>query len=360
MDTSLKKIASQMGVSHAAVSMALRNHPRISEDKRRQIQQLAKEMGYRPHLLARGLKTRKSQTVGLLIPNFATSATNLKVGRIEEALADQGYQILIGFTRGECKATLEYAINMQCRQVDALVIVGMSYMDLAREEYDRLLQEISKPFILIDCHLENNQLPGVYIDRAAGIERMGEYLYSLGHRDLMFICRGDYRHDLKWIGFTERLPRRWPTGTVRFRWASIYTKGWHELEESDRPAGEESGPDRNKVERAAYEKGREVAQWAEQPSAVLFPSDHMAMAFILGLTDGGLKVPDDISVSGFDDTDEVRFFRPALTTMRQPREELAEKALEILLRNLKGEAPDKLQEWLIPELVARNSTGERR
>src|ERR1700761_2132576 len=101
MAVSIKDIARKAGTSNVTVSLALRDHARISVARRKQIKAIALEMGYRPDPLARAMRTQQSLTVGLLISEHLSGVTNLKIDAIEQRLADQGYQVLLGFTGGD-------------------------------------------------------------------------------------------------------------------------------------------------------------------------------------------------------------------------------------------------------------------
>lgn len=357
MAVSIKDIAREIGVSETTVSMALRDHPRISVERRRQIKDLAKRLNYRPNAVARAMRMQKSQSIGLLIVNLRTHISNLKAEAIEACMVAANYQVLVGFTQNEYRRTAEYVQNMIAHQVDGLLImVGGGPAEYWPPLAD-ILRNAPIPCVLVDFAFRTG-FPEVCVDRAAGMEKVAAHLIRLGHRSIACVRTESVKSE-KWAGLMRGVAAE---PSVRLRWASLRKPGWHEEGQAANPDRTDEGLvkfDPLAIEELVARKAGDVAAWPDRPTAVVMFSDTLAMAFINGLHRAGLRVPQDISVTGFDDADEARFFDPALTTVHQPREEVGQKAADMLLRlmrqkrNVNGDAERIL---LVPELVVRNST----
>lgn len=368
-NVTIKDIAKKVGVSYSAVSMALRDHPRISKERREQIKTLARKMGYQPDLVARSLRAQKSNTIGMVISDFRKAAHNLKAEAVEKFLEKRGYQVMLGFSGGQGAKISKYVNNMLGRQVDGFIVADI-YPDPIWEKLENSLLELSVPCVLVDyCNFET-ELPGVFVDRAAGMASLGEHLSELGHRDVVYVTTeaGSWLSgQAKWDGVCKGL-KNGESEFMRLRYALARNKGWFEVDASGEVIGLSESTfdgkfDSNdlRIDAAiAYEKGREIAKWRDRPTAIVASSDTHAMCIIQGLMAEGVKVPEDISVTGFDDLDEASFFRPLLTTLRQPREELAEVAGEMLIKLLEGEELEQNQVWLKPKLMIRESSGPAR
>jgi LacI family transcriptional regulator len=355
VSVTLKEIGKRAGVSDVAVWLALRNSPRVSAERRKQIQSVAREMGYQPNLAAGALRSRKSYTIGLLTGNFQTGITNLKVEAIEQILVRERYHVLVGFTRGEWERTFEYAHSMLARQVDGLIIADGTDVRQISSKLLPSLKRRSVACVVVDPSSKgyDKRLPCVEVDRHAGMRQAGQHLVELGHRDIVYVFGLHPGVLRKMHGLLEGV------GDLPLRGTNILEQGWCDLrarmkslprEKLDMPLVREES------EKAAYAKGTEIAGWRERPTAIAAVSDTIAMALINGLLDHGVRVPEDISVVGFDGAEETRFFRPALTTVRQPAPELAQAACEILLESIRTKTLPNKQRLITPELVVRDST----
>ncbi|MDD5705314.1 MAG: LacI family DNA-binding transcriptional regulator [Kiritimatiellae bacterium] len=334
MAVSIKDIARAVGVSNVAVSMALRNHPEISVARRKQIKETARKMGYQPNRLARSLRLKKSSTIGVLIGGLRYSINGIKLQAIEKEFSKLGYKVLIGFTQSDPKITFDYVQELVARQVDGLIVASMADYE-SQALYHRFLGNIDVPFIIFDAVIPTT-FPSVSTDRKAGMRRVVEYLAQIGHRDIAY-ADAHLVPTSKLEGAQEAVSEM---PHVRFRQIHFSFLNDDNFED-------------------VVDTAMQVAVMPDRPTAVILPSDILAIPFIQGLQQAGSNVPGDISVTGFDCGREGMFFKPALTTVRQPAEELAKKAAELFVSMMNGDkdvqrAPANIM--VVPELVIRDST----
>ncbi len=334
MGVSIKDIASRAGTSNVTVSLALRDSPKISQARRAQIKALAKEMGYRVNPLARAMRMQRSLTVGVLLPHLRSGVNNLKVEAIEHKLVEHGYQVLLGFTKGEPKGLTDHLHTMIARRVDALVIYGQhgdakTWPDLQTEFGSEL-----PPCVLADPQIDVPGVPCVHIDRAAGMALATQHLLDLGHRDIAYLGVGGSQ-SIKWTGAADTIAK---TPGARLRFLSLWTQQWHETPEEIALATKlhPNAPTLDLlIQTTTITQAVSKMPAARRPTAFLTMSDTIAMQFINALSDVGINVPRDISICGFDGTDAfLQMYRPKLTTVRQPQEKLADSVLNILLDQL--------------------------
>lgn len=354
-------IAERLNVSRATVSLALRDSSQVGEARRKHIQAVAAELGYKPNVTARALRTQKSQTVGLLVPNLATAATNAKAEAVQHALMQHNYQVLLGRTQLEVELSLSSIDEMAFRNVDGLIV--LSHLD--HPMIHRRLEQLGLPTVMVDVPQRSraSHMAFVQVDRAHGCMLAAEHLSRVGLRDIAFLAKGIERwgtmSSLKWRGLVEASK----TTDLRIRFMSLdgQVSEMHQVE-TDSPGPLEKRRVRpvshRRDERRAWRLGRMLAASSDRPDAVLASNDLLAMATIRGLVHGGARVPEDVSVVGFDDSPMSRLFLPALTTLRQPVRALARHSVQMLLSMLRDDRlpAQKRRVTLKPRLVVREST----
>jgi LacI family transcriptional regulator len=328
MRVTIHDIAKLLGVSPSTVSRALSGKGRISPAMREKIRQVAEELGYRPNALARGLATRRTGEVGVVIherhlPLDERSFYGVILETIEAELAQHGYHVLF--------STLGDQLFPRCveeRRVDGLIILGTD----VSEDLVRSLAQIV-PLVLVDHALPG--IPSVVGDNVGGAKLATAHLLEHGHREVAFVAETltDPSFRARFEGYQLALKER----GLRVRKDFVV-----------------EGGRRSDSDRVAMEK---LLGGKRLPTAIFAANDFMAVGAIKALTKAGLRVPEDVAVVGFDDGALATVVHPPLTTVRVPRVEMGRASARKLLRLLRGEEMTPVVEVLPTTLTVRASCG---
>lgn len=331
----LKDIAADLGVSAVTVSKVLRGKPDVGEETRQRVLQRVREVNYQPNLLARGLASGKSQTVGLIVPDllhtfFAEFAKGLKAG-----LRKRGYQLILASAEEEPELEREEIDTLLARGVDALLLAT------CQPEGDALtsLAGIRVPCVLVDRALPESGRPFVGTDDVAAGRLATTHLLGLGRRRIAHIAgdgfsTGRDRH----LGYQDAL--RTAGIEPRAEWVKLRSR----LEEAGDAIGE-----------AAM---TELLALPEQPDAVFCYNDLSAIGAVRAALSAGLRVPEDIAVIGCGNLRLAEYLRVPLSSIDQSTAEQGEQAAKLTVTLLAGKAKTTdRQVRVAPKLVRRGSTG---
>jgi LacI family transcriptional regulator len=328
----LRDVAAAARVHPATASRALNPETRIlvSEDTARRVIAAAAKLGYRPNPVARSLRTRRSHTVGVLIPDLNNPLFPPIVRGLEDKLAAAGYVALIGNTDADAGRERLIFEQMRARHVDGFVLATATL-------HDRLLAEVAAadlPVVLMNRLSQDYSFPSVSVDNEQGARMAISHLARLGHTRIAHIAG----------------PQEASTGVSRlsgFR-EGMAAHGLEIIEDLIAYAG------RYTVEEGA----RCVRELLTVPggfTAVAAANDMLAVGCYAALDEAGLQCPDDISVIGFNDMPFIDRLRPPLTSVRFPHYQLGTEAAQLLLERIgEREGPVKIL-YLAPELVIRKS-----
>jgi DNA-binding LacI/PurR family transcriptional regulator len=326
---SIKDIARVAKVSHSTVSRALHNSPLVSHETAERIRRIAREKGYRPSAIARSLVTRRTKTIGVVVTRIADPFIAEVVNGIEEVANDHGYSVFLANSDANPDREVKVVHSFHERRVDGILVtasrVGALYMPL--------LDEMRVPTVLI-----NNQHPGefvhsVMIDNPAASRLATEHLIRLGHRRIAYI--GDQ------FGFQS--------DTERF---AGYRSA---LEVADVPFLPELIAHGDGKAEGGLQAMEKLLALAKPPTAVFCYNDMSALGALRAIHEQGLRVPEDISVVGFDDLFIASYTRPALTTVNQPMRQMGRMAMEILIKLFAG-LNSKTNLKVQGQLIVREST----
>ena len=309
---SLKDIAAACGVSIATVSKALNNQSDISSARRDEIRKKAEEMGYHPNLMARALKTKVTHDIGVLFsddfrsglthPFFSQVLEGLKLG-----LEEKGYDLTF-IDRGLGEKKPDYVNHCRYRNLDGVVI---ACVDFSQPSVIDLVQS-DIPLVTIDHVFD--QCATISSNNSEGMRTLTEYIVGQGHRRIAYI------HGK-------------PSSVTNARLASFFRV----MEENgirvpDEYVREASYLDVEEVEKAA----RELMSLKERPTCILFPDDYSCIGGLNAARAAGLRVPEDISIAGYDGVPIVRIISPKITTYEQSMQEIglaaAAKIIELIER----------------------------
>ncbi|BCW53377.1 LacI family DNA-binding transcriptional regulator [Arthrobacter sp. FX8] len=322
----LEDVAELAGVSHQTVSRVVNNHPNVSPGTREKVEAVIARLGYRRNTAARSLVTRRSQTIGVLGSELSQYGPANTLLGVERAARDAGYFVSVAALREVSRdAILDAVRHFLDQSVDGIVVIVPHLETLAA------LAElpIGVPVVAVGPE-GNDTVGGVRVDQRRGAELAVRHLIGQGH-----VRIGHVAGPQDWIDAVARADG----------WRSTLASAGLEADliiEGDWSAG------------SGYAIGRRIAA-TRRATALFVGNDQMALGVLRALTEAGIKVPQDVSVVGFDDQPEAGYFSPPLTVVRQDFEELGRRCMQMMLTAFSGaEGPRTLV--VEPELVLRSST----
>lgn len=327
----LVDIARAAGVSTATVSRVLNAPDSVKAERAERVRRAIATLGYLPNGSARALASRRSMSIGAVIPTLDNAIFAKGLEAFQTRLQEAGYSLILASSGYGLEEEARLAETLLERRVDGLMLVGQQHQAGLLER----LSALGVPHVLSWAHDRSGRLPCIGFDNREAAAAMTRHLAGLGHRRFAMIA-----------GKTEANDR------ARDRVAGVRSV-LAELGET-LPA--------NAILEVpySYAEGREAMRWLlsrqDRPSAVICGNDVLAIGAVLGAQDAGLSVPGDISIAGFDDLPLAGELRPALTTMRVPAAEMGRQAADWLIASLAGKET-ALPEALPVELVVRQTTG---
>lgn len=332
---SIQDIAQAAGVSHTTVSRALRNNPLISLEVREQIQHLAREMGYVPNAVAQSLRGQRTSTVGVVVTTIGDPFFGRVVRGIEEIAQRENLSIFLSVSNNSPDRELAVIETFHRRRVDGMIVADSRLTD----QYEKRLVEFHVPTVLINFQAETKfeHLHSVSSDDYSGASEAMRHLLGMGHRAIGY------------LGAANR-PR-----SNRIRMQAYF--------DTLASAGITNSPDWVCMPPSrAYDPAEDVEIGQQYLSvlvqqgvtAVFCYNDMVANGALMACRRLGVKVPDDISIVGFDDIDLAQYVVPPLTTVHQPKLRLGQVAMQMLLDLL---ADRMVEDCVLPAaLVVRSST----
>lgn len=306
---SIKDIAEVAGVSHPTVSRALRGQGRMTESTRERILDVAKDLGYTPSLMARGLVMQRSFCVGLIVPTFSDPFHSEVAQGVEEWARSHHYSLFVSGTELDPVREMEVAYSFLGRQVDGIIVSSSRVGD----RYVTMLEEADIPIVLINSEAESKKLYSVAHDDYGGGVLLMQHLLQQGYRKIAYIgtaVRGRAHQERK---------RAWADCLRKMNLEpELYVES---------PAGTISGGRQG----GAVLLQKALTLWNAAPDAIYCYNDAVAVGAIAALREAGCAVPDHVAVTGFDDLDIAAAIEPSLTTIHQPRREMGVRAMQMLL-----------------------------
>ncbi|MBD3940459.1 LacI family DNA-binding transcriptional regulator [Microbacterium sp. NEAU-LLC] len=326
---SIYDVAKRAGVSHMTVSRVLNGHPNIRASTRERVLQAIEEMNYTRSSIARALATRRAMRIGVLVDSPVQYGPNSTLRALESAARNVGYAISAFSISDEEDSQIDVGVvELVTHGVDALCVIAprASSLDLLRKQTTGL------PTIVVKAE-QDAAWHTVAVDQRAGATLAVNHLIERGHRSILHLAG-----PLDWYDARER------------------DGGWRDaLALAGLPIGPVIAGDWTSD--CGYEFGRGFTPG--DVTAIFAANDQMALGLVHGLSERGLRVPQDVSVVGFDDLPDARHFLPPLTTVRQDFASLGELALDQIIAAIEGE--EGIQHHMIePQLVVRSSTARAR
>jgi LacI family transcriptional regulator, galactose operon repressor len=348
----LKVVAEHVGLSPATVSVVLNRSPvadAIPPETKERVFAAARELRYRPNLVARSLRGKRSFLVGVLVPELSEGYASGVMSGVEARLIDEGYFYLIASHRSRFDLLEEYLNHLQDRSVEGFILLAA-----------HLTEAPQLPTVVVSGHRRLESVTNVVVNHDLAVKLALEHLVELGHRRIAFFrgADGNIDADDRWRAIEETA-------------ASLELEICPQLAPQlvGRSYGPVFSPEEGYQEGYAYGRkllaagngGRARRRGTKPSFTALFAfNDVSAIGAMRAFLDAGLRVPEDVSVIGFDDILGAAFQNPSLTTIKQPLEEMGKMAGSILLRRLGGKNSQPDFVTVEPELVVRASTGPAR
>jgi LacI family transcriptional regulator len=329
MRVTISDIAKRAGVSKATVSRVLNDKPDVDEATRRRILEIIQETGYTRQAAAVGLATGRTNLIGLLVPSLSRPYSIEVIQGVAQGLEEYDYELVLYTTSMAEKNQELFGQALSRNLVDGLLVLlprnGVNY--LAQLRASRF------PVVLIDHRGVAADLPSVLASNRQGAREATHYLIELGHRRIAFI-----------------------TGLLDFGCSRDRLEGYKlALAEAGIPFAPELVGAGDFVEAGGLARAREWLAGPNPPTAIFASSDLMALGAMEAARQQGLRVPDDVSIVGFDDIPAAARALPALTTVKQPLQDMGRRAVDLLLGQIMGQKLEALEVELPTELIIRAS-----
>jgi len=341
----MEEFARLVGVSRATVSRAINNHPRVAPETKEKIRAAMEQYQYWPNGLARGLVTKRSGMVGIVTAGISAPYHAALVQAIANELYEWSYMAIFAFTGGIFDREREFVRMLKERRVDGLLVSPMvnERREFENAELVNQLRVEGTPIVLVDRYFRDSTVDCVIHDLYGAARQAVEHLVSLGHRRIGYICTALSRRSID-----GRL-----TGDDRLEG---YRGG---LADAGIPFDENLVVDTRHSIDGGYEGARRLLEVNPRPTAIFCYSDLLAIGVLHSLHDAGVKVPEEMSIVGCDDSDMAARAEIPLTTMRLAKEDMGRQAVRMLVEKINAEGADKekIRHIVLPaELVMREST----
>jgi LacI family transcriptional regulator len=326
----IREVARRAGTSTASISRTLNNPKSVSATLRARVDAAIQELGYIPDAAARALSSRRTRTIGAIIPTVDNAMFARGIEALQSYLSLQGYLLVLSTNNYDPEVEYRQVQNMVSRGIDGLILRGNVHTDALRQLL--VMQRI--PFINVGVYQPDKPYPSVGPNNKMAAWRACNYLIGLGHRDIGMVAAMSLHND-RASARVAGVKRALADHGLKMR-AEWLVETPYRLDD-------------------ARQAARKLLTLKERPTAVVCGNDVLAYGVLLEAERHGLRVPKDLSVIGFDDLEWSRHLRPSLTTMHLPTDEIWTRAGEYLVRTL-AEQPAVMHHEVDASLVVREST----
>ena len=332
MTYTIKDIAKKAGVSIATVSRVLNDSPSVTEETRKKILSISNELKYTPNVFARGLMLKKTNTVGIILPDLYGDFFSEVIKGIDLVFTSAGYHIMVASSHSN-KDEIESVLKvMRSGRVDGLIIMSPHINSISLQK--NLPSDL--PVVLLNSFCDDKTRDSIIIDNFNGANLMARHLIKHGYKKLAIIKGVEKNYDAE-----ERLRGfKFALETAGMEYNSKY---------------EFSG---NFTEESGYEAAKKILNTKPLPRAIFAANDSMAIGAMSLIRSKGLKIPEDLAIVGFDDISISKYLRPSLSSVHVPIYELGTLASKKLMELL-SDAPAKSKRKIVlpATLIVRESCG---
>jgi len=328
-DVTIFDVADEAGVSYATVSRVINNKDHVSPEKRERVLRAMAQLGYVVNVQARSLAGGESRVVGLLVDYLSSSYMDEIIRGIDVALDSRNYDLMLYTTHRRKTKESTYVTKLTRNLADGLLLIlprnATAYLDTLRQR--------QFPHVLIDYLSDGQNVPSVSATNFRGAYEAISYLLSLGHQRIGFI-----------------------TGNMEFGCARDRLNGYRAaLKDHGVPFDPPLVSEGDFWQPQGYQCTQKLLSLAEPPTAIFASNDAMAFGVMEAARERGLRLPEDLSIIGFDDIPQASHVHPALTTVRQPLEEMGRSAANLLLKYIAQPDAEVERIELSTEFIIRES-----
>jgi len=335
--STISQIARKLGVSVSTVSAVINKRKYVSDAMRARIERALVEFNYRPDHIARSLRTRETNTIGLIVPDLTNTFYAHLMRGAEDYLSTLNYRLIVADSREDWLRQRDFLLLFSGRTTDGIILVPSFATDEQIASIPTLVR--STPLVYVDRSPLKVNLDSVTVDNAGAAFEATQHLLKLGHRRI-----GIVTEPLNLLNAADRV-RGYKQA---LRAAKLEIDPWL-IRAGDN--GEDSG----------YWRAMDFFQMNDPPTAVLVCNNRMTLGTLTALSEMKLHCPGDVSIIGFDDFDSASLIDPPLTVVRQPADELGTAAAKALLKRLRGPNRAHCEHVMFPtQLVVRGSTAAPR
>ena len=329
MAASIKDVAREAGVSIATVSRVINKVDVVNEDTKKRVNEAIDKLNYSPNIVAQSLKTQRSRSIGILVPDISSQVYPEIVRGAEDVANMYDYSIILCNSDFDIQKEKKYIKVMKEKMVDGLLYMSSS-LDPEILQY---IKDINMKTVLVESTEDEKTLPSVTIDNRQAAHEAVKLLIDKGHKKIAY------------IGIKKER---------RNAWAKRYDGYVDALNEAGIPV-EESLCFYGDLKAQTGYKGINTILEMNKVDAVFCASDEIAMGVINALRDKGINVPDDVSVMGFNDIYEASIFYPKITTVAQPFYDMGSVSMRILVKKLRNEPGDQ-EHFVLPYQIIERDT----
>jgi len=326
----MKQVAEKAGVSTTTVSHVINNTRVVSEDARERVLSVIQELRYIPSAVARSLKNDRTHTIGMMIPNNSNPYFAELIQGIEDASFELGYNIILCNSYDDPKKQAAYIRVLMEKRIDGLILVSSG----SDEDLSMLLANEVIPKVLVDREVTGVAADLIEADHVQGAYEATRYLISLGHKRIACVAGPDtlLPSGGRVAGYQRALKEAGITVCDDFIVHSDFTS--------------EGG----------FNAFQKLLTLDSKPTAIFASNDLMAIGGICAANQAGVKIPQDLSVIGYDDIALASFSTPPLTTIAQPKYQIGQLTAKTLVERISNPDSQVRRTMLTPELVIRQST----
>jgi LacI family transcriptional regulator len=332
--TTMQDVADLAKVSKTTVSHVINETRPVSEEKRQRVLSAMKELDYHPNILARGLRRNETTMIGLIVPNNANPFYAEVSKGVESVCFDKGFNVILCNSDRDIEKELRYTDLLTKKRVDGILFVG-TWIGENTDHIENTIQQ-NIPIVVVDRFVPNLDIDLVVTNNVLGGWLATSHLYGLGHKKIACIA-----------------------GTPQFTPNAERIQGYEKaLVEAKIPINPDLIIRSNFQFEGGYKAAQQLLSQENRPTAIFACNDLMAIGAMRAAIDLGYRIPEDLSIIGYDDVQMTKYTNPQLTTISQPMFEMGNRAAEMLIERIHELEIPTRKKILEPNLVVRGSTAK--